>query len=530
MQTPPADTASRPRSDDLPRVLAIGLVVALCAAAPRVLRPEGFITADEGAFWFTRTEAFEDALRTGRLGKTWQAPHPGVTTMWAGMAGRAAFRAAGGDTDATDAESGERLRRDQRRAVAVACSASLGLGAALAARLWGPAVGLFAGFLWAFEPFLVAHGKILHTDALASCFLVTGVLSCVLARREASRGLWVLGSVVIALAGLSKLPGFFGIPMVAGVLAVEFWPETSGTVGRRAAEVFRRTIRPMLALGAVVAAVIVLLWPAVWAAPLAVLHGFVYGIELGVSVHENGNFFLGSYVENPGALFYLVAIPFRLAPASTVGLFLGIGLMFLGDRRPRLAVACAALVLVVITIGGKKFDRYALPIFPFLDLVAAIGWTGLLAAVRARTPILASGLGALAGAAIVVPILAFHPYEISFYNPLLGGGNVAFRALLYGWGEGLEQVAGWMRAHEPDCRRTIASPYDSSLQPLLCQQVSGPETSKRADYVVFYANQIQRGHGARTFRGYDKDEPLFVARSPDGVPIAWLYAGHHTVK
>lgn len=505
------------------------LLVFVMALLPRTVAPERFITTDEGLYWFDRSAAFEDGLTTGHPGATWQAPHPGVTTMWAGTIGRAWWRATGGDAHPKDPDAQNGLRLAQRRVVAVAASACLGVAAALAWSLYGGWVAVLAAGFWIFDPFLIAHSRILDTDALATSFLLVAVLGAIAAARDPRRRGWDGVAVAVALAGLSKLPGFLGLPIAVGVMAWGPWTHTAGAPTDRARAVLAQVKAPVLRMTVIVAIVVTALWPAVWSDPLQVLWGIGEGAGLASSSHELGNFFRGHKVHDPGPIFYPIAILFRLSPVTTIGLALGLGgAASKSGSRTRTPLSAALFLLLVITVMAKKLDRYALPLFPLLDLVAAMGWAGLGSWIAAKVwwapaaPLAAAGLVA---AAAVAP-LSVHPYEIAWYNPLMGGEAKAFKTLLFGWGEGLEQVGDYIHRTDPDCTHVIATRDDTSLAPFVCQPVFGTIRYKDADYVVFYANQRQRYQNTPASSLYfGHHAPLFVATAPHGTPLAWLFKG-----
>src|SRR5262249_39312498 len=133
------------------------------------------------------------------------------------------------------------------------------------------------------------------------------------------------------------------------------------------------------------------------------------------------------------------------------------------ERRVLLALLAFALLFgLMMSIEPKKYDRYLLPIWPALEILAAAGLVSILDCrlqifdwVRRRSKIchlqsaIAWGLVTL----LFVGNLAwYHPYELAYFNPLLGGGATAQRVMLVGWGEGMEQIGAWLRAR-PDLKR-----------------------------------------------------------------------------
>jgi hypothetical protein len=168
-----------------------------------------------------------------------------------------------------------------------------------------------------------------------------------------------------------------------------------------------------------------------------------------------------------------------------------------------LLVGYVLLFLLLMTIPGKKFDRYILPVFPVLNILAALGYVRLAAAVSRRW--LANRAQAVARAVPLLYLLAavglmvnvwwYHPYEMAYYNPLLGGGPAAARTVYVGWGEGLEQAGNYIKAQPDGCDYPLASWYELVILPYSCAPVmhlGWAETPGNVNYVVFYVNQIQR--------------------------------------
>ncbi len=107
--------------------------------------------------------------------------------------------------------------------------------------------------------------------------------------------------------------------------------------------------------------------------------------------HELGNYWLGQPMPEPGILFYPMILALRTTPVTLVGLLLALALAV--PRRGPAASgrhtvwALWAFVLwfgLILSLGGKKFDRYLLPIFPVVDLLAAWGWVTALGWVSQR--------------------------------------------------------------------------------------------------------------------------------------------------
>ena len=254
--------------------------------------------------------------------------------------------------------------------------------------------------------------------------------------------------------------------------------------------------------GLLALATAMLLWPAFRADPLGTLRQMAdYTEAVGGSDHEN--FFLGRPVGDPGPVYYLVTLAFRLTPVTMLGLvLLVVGLLPIGRRLPagwlpRVGLLALYVVLFVgmMCLAPKKFDRYLLPIFPVVEVLAAIGlWLALRRLPRGLGGRVLPAVLLLIGVAQIVPAALVYPYYLAYYNPLLGGGPAAQKAIVVGWGEGLDIVTRYLNT-KPDAERlTVAGFYPR----VMSAQFEGSVLSDKqydaalADYIVLYVNAEQR--------------------------------------
>ena len=304
-----------------------------------------------------------------------------------------------------------------------------------------------------------------------------------------------------------------------------------------------------LALWAGVAAVVwVALWPAAWlGVPQAAASVFLQAQADGGSPHGWGNFFLGQTVADPGPLFYPVALAFRLAPWTLVGLLAGAAALLRGGVRQGKAALLLLLLfalgfVALMSIPPKKFDRYLLPVFPALDLLAAVGLLWLAQGLWCRvSPTWAaqssnaltlqrSNASTLAWLAVVLVLganlLWYHPYELAYYNPLLGGPATAVRSIPVGWGEGYEQAAAFINARPDGKDRPVATWFEPVLHPFVAAgtvpMIRALEPGQ-AGYAVLYIDQIQRRNVPQAIDAfYGKVAPAGVVRI-HGIDYAYIY-------
>jgi hypothetical protein len=302
-------------------------------------------------------------------------------------------------------------------------------------------------------------------------------------------------------------------------------------------------------------------------------------------------FFMGQSTLDPGPWFYPYVIPFRLTPITLVGALVSVpviagGLATLahskddGGATPTFAdsryVAAGLLWFFVVslllfgTLSPKKQDRYLLPLFPMLDMLAAfavveigrLGNQGIRES-ASRTPALRAGASVTHHAsrfigsasfrmfyvlrftqyvlrstpyAVLIALLLIHalpiatayPYYLAYFNPLMGGLPRAVKTTLVGWGEGMEQVADYLNQRPDADDLYVAAVPSQTLLPYFRgdgENFYTNDVGLRADYVVLYISQVQRmAPSPDIVRYFQMQDPEHVV-TVRGVPFAWIYRG-----
>lgn len=490
------------------------------ALLPRLLHLADFYTYDEAEHWPQRVLAFANALGTHDWAATSQTGHPGVTTMWLGALG--AWLA---HMSPPEALPGAVYLAMLRFPLALVNALAVVFGYLLARRLVREKVALLAGLLWATAPFLIAHSRVLHVDGLLTSGMSLSILlllSVVPPKTHTTDtaspadiraspptainwGALIGSGVCAGLALLTKSPAILLLPW-AGLWLLWAAPER-----RWRQRLFATGLRFLAWLG-IALLIVAALWPAMWVTPGAAIQS-VYRelVTNGGQPHQDGSFFLGQPVADPGWLFYPLVVAWRSDPLTLIGLIcLPLALWRRAGERHMLLALCAFALLfgAIMSIGPKKFDRYLLPIWPALELLAAAGlatayqlgrtyaaqrWRTISA--RASNPRLKwLGVGALC-VALVGNWAAYHPYELAYFNPLLGGSAVGSRVLLVGWGEGLDLVGDWLRARPDLAVGPVMARNPLALAPFVPIPVLDMTNSgfkQPVNYAVLYVSNIER--------------------------------------
>lgn len=443
---------------------------------------------------------------------------PGVTTMWIGSAARALWDwgySTGWWTkdDTSFSHSNTGLTTAQVLA-AISTSLLIGLVVFLLTRWAGFGTATVAGALLATEPFFVALGSVQHPDALLTPFVLGAMVATALALGLPNATAWQGHRWAAFLAGLlwagALLTKLSALPFLLSAGALGGWAVLR-SVRARARErkdelegVDDEAVLSTAAiarLGAVCTAaaltVLLVAYPALLVNPVGELQNLLEGMEL-ASEQGGSRLFLGKRTSTAGPLYYLVALPLRITPWFLVtGVLAGIGLWW---HKPSRGFATAALLMagpsfVVASFASKQAARYGLPILGVGVIVVGIALSALIGPLlrrgrsRYRWPVI--GLGSVAGLFLLANTITVAPWGLAYFNPILGGGATAERAIQVGWGEGLERAGRVIDDLESDrCDELLIWSFPVT-RAFPCGEVIYTYRTD-ADYVVVYVGIRQR--------------------------------------
>ena len=416
-------------------------------------------------------------------------------------------------------------------------------------RLYGWQVGALALVLVALDPFLLADSRVNRAEAIFAGLFTLSILSLqFFVQTRRSRWLVVSGFLG-GLAWLTKIQGLVMLPAVGLILVFQAYVGLPGGM--------RLTVRRLLSAGRslaiwLLAAIMAwcILWPAMWVRPVDVFQ-LVYdyatrkaGAE-GVNVFFAGQQFLDA---DPGHLFYPTVLVLRTTPLTLLGLVLIVAEAVRQLRRSHtssngiLRTRALPLLIAIIayfsvmTLGGHKQDRYIMPIFPLLDILAALGWLALWKRVVARYQILCQGAWniVLPVSLLVIQlvnVLPCHPYYYPYFNPLAGGGLVGVRMLRVGWGEGMDRVAQYLNQKPEAERLSVAARWHRYMVGFRGKALPFDQSGRwtRADYMVLYIQQTQRmlDPSPGIIRYFQRLQPEHVVYL-NNIAYAWIYRSPFT--
>lgn len=325
----------------------------------------------------------------------------------------------------------------------------------LSARLLaGPAAGLLAGALLAFNPLAIAAANYVKEDTPVTLWLAATCLATLHLQGRRTGAAALLAGATAGLAGGAKYVGLRGCVLVLLPLALparearhggEASAIGSGSAGARAP----RTSR-LLVLAIVGFAVTLLAsTPAYVLDPAAAIRGLAFQARYAVTGRHDGTSV--PVTETAGLLYLRSALLPSLGLPALFAALAGLLTLARDDRRSALllAVATFAFLLIIEILPAKPhpfFPRYALPVVPGLCVLAAVGCVWI--AGRARFA--HSATTRLAAVAAVV--LAWP-----------GAQTLRFLASMYP--DTRTEAAAWIAQHVPEGSWVLSTPYGPPLLP-----------------------------------------------------------------
>ncbi len=391
--------------------------------------------------WKSRTYDFSTGVFTFDFAKTIQKYHPGVTLMWLGTFAVKFYNffsrvlSPGKSLDTIQAVF--ELHFVQKFLIVCVIGVTLAFCFYVLRKLFGSRYALITVFLLSVEPFYVALTRVVHLEGLMSTFMLASFLWFYYFLHEPPKTKrLIISGIFSALAILTKTSSLFMLPFV-GLLSVVWYLKDN--------QKFKKAV--LLSLGhywkwlLVVLLGFVLLWPAMWVAPLEVLSVLYKGIfSIGVEGgHEQ--LYFGYLVDDPGPFFYFVVLGLRSSVYLLAGL-VGYLVIFkkVGADRRKFAffvLLFSGLYFLQSTLPSKKLDRYILPAMLGFVLITGVFYTWLSEKLNKFFVLL-----------LIPPIVVLayvHPDYFSYFNPIFGGLRVGITILEPKWVIGQHEIVKYFQ-------------------------------------------------------------------------------------
>lgn len=536
-------------------------------AIPRLIDIGQFVTADE-PMWANYSANFYYALSHQDFRSTFQSGYPGVTTMTIGaIAYQIAFpeykqvgEGQTGDKNLLIAFQNHGPNPVTVLAVAriiqsLVILATLGISYLYARPLLLPLPTLLGFLFIAFDPFHLAHSRVLHTNALLSSFMFLATLSFLHYLQYHRWHALLVSSLAAALGVLTVTTGLAILPMMLLIAGTDLFFRERVVGELHYKVIINKYLLPVALWGLLILLFVGLLFPAVWVDPSGTLSEVIDFTALSAKGASSFRDTPGSSSSSMGqgsnpVLFYLRAYLWRSTPLVWAGIVLALvaivaarGKWLQASQRWNVSMLFLTVLVFfsIMSLGTKKFDRYLLPIFLPLNLIAGVGWLTAITWMASRfkalrnpyTQYIAVGILAVGQFGFAIP---HHPYYLTYYNPLMGKADQVPGDMFTGWGEGLNEAALYL-IEIPDINNKRVFSWYSNAFNWYAQGLglnvdpiyTGTETSAEGlgeylsgDYAVIYINQWQRNMPRQLIEALTGVEPIHTVQI-GGVDFVRIY-------
>jgi hypothetical protein len=534
----------------------VALFIFVIAFVPRVLSLNVTSNVDE-ITWLGKTYDFTNGVLSGNFSSTYRFFHPAVTDMWLIAIGVGFKYLIQLLTGTHPVEFLAFLRQATpprypnadfliaaRLPFALVTSISVVLIYILVRKLFGGPVAWLGAGLLALDPFYIYHSRVVTPDGLLASFMTLSILSFIVYLVcERSRYYVVFSGLAAGLALLTKTPAVLLVPMVVLLtVATGLWEIRK--LDRPWSQTILRSLGDLVIWGGLALLIFFCLWPIMWVAPVDTI------LRMAIKITDTTSggwhqFFMGRYTKDPGLLFYPVVLLFRTTPLTLIGAVASLVFFPKVSRQkgktvggtssalPSLVMLtiCILLLTIFMSFGANKSDRFLAPIFPSIDILAAVGWCSVIGwGIRGIRQTVDRHWVAKGGAAALLILqigfsLPHYPYYLTAYNPLVGGGYLAPYVILVGWGEGIEEAARYLNQRDEERTLSVASWYAKCMRVFFRGRAQEPPPFQQdlfrqdTDYAVFYINQVQRSGMAPYFPGWEAEYTVRLK----GIDYAWVY-------
>jgi 4-amino-4-deoxy-L-arabinose transferase-like glycosyltransferase len=373
--------------------------------------------------------------------------------------------------------------------IALGCALLVPIGA----RLFRPRIGALAAAIATLLPAMVAHGQIVGHEAPTVLWWSLAILLSLGVhdylspddRKAAATVRIRLAAVGVAIGvaiGSRFINGLVA-PLCAVIVVAQAPPRW-----RRETVIWGAIAMPLAAL-----ATLYLLWPRLWAHPLAALAASFQRLDTAHAPEP----FLGAITNRPGAHYFVVYLFATLPLGVLAGVAAGAARLIRQRGRAALIAACWLAFPLGVALSPVRQDgvRYVMPCLLALALIAAAGFDQLAAWARIRPAFLA--IAAAVVVYLAVTLARIHPYSLDYFGEHVGGaGTVAAHRWFETawWGEGLDRAVAHVNAHAAPGARVDRQCIEPAHLAWFREDLWTPMTTVASDaaWIVSYAPATRR--------------------------------------
>jgi hypothetical protein len=339
--------------------------------------------------------------------------------------------------------------------------------------LYGPRAGVLAAALCAFDPNILAHGRLSTTDLGLTCFVLWAVWAYRRLARRPTAGNLLLAGALLGLALLTKFSGLFllalypvwalVLPLVPGGITVP-----GGRWGRWTQHVLANRLVYSAGMTVVVMAVALVVVSLGYFAPGRADIYFRDFFVVNVNVNLRYLTYFHGAFHDGGLWYYFLAAFLLKTPLAFLLLLVLRGATQLWHREEGWAdrvLLFSPVAIWFLIISWKAFQiglRYVLPVYPFLFVYAA----GIVA-----SPLFARREMRLAVGALMVWFVAssaaVYPNYLTYFNEVAGGPSHGIEWLddsNVDWGQDVILLRDFLETYGiTDAKLTPMARYDPAL-------------------------------------------------------------------
>jgi len=443
--------------------------------------------------WNYRATQFYAYLKNFNFAETYRIYHPGVTLMWISGFGIEVYNQVyklflGIRAPYYEYNLFPLLHFSQKFPLVLVDLGLLLLCYKLLKNLIEKEASFFVITLFILEPFVVANTRVLHLDGLMLLFMLSSILF-ILNYLMNKKPLYflVLSSVFASFAILTKVSAVFVVLFNILLLFVfRFLSEKS------IKEFIKKFFSDVGVFVLGISATTLIVFPAMWVSPIETVRKIIVDGVIGTGQGGQPQTFLGKKGNNPGMLFYIYTLAFRLSPLTLIGVPISFLILlkklakapakFVKDNKVFLVfVLFGILYFIQMALSSKKIDRYILPSLMALCFFVALTLYSL---VKNRIKVV---IAVLAIQLFLLSISIFPDY-FNYANPLLGGLGASLK--VFGpmdWGAGYYKVADFLNTYPRTTENSYLAAFnDESIKPYFrgrVEQIDGADFSKM-QYII----------------------------------------------